>query len=155
MDASDRQQLIQRYRLGYEEVVRALEAAGEDRLDARPGDGEWTAREIVHHLADSEMTSAIRLRSLLAEDSPVIQGYDEEEFARRLYYDRPIAGSLAAIKASRETTADILDRLTEDEWERSGTHSESGEYSVGTWLEIYARHAHDHADQIRRAGGAG
>ena len=97
------------------------------------------------------MTSAIRLRRLIAEDNPVIVGYDQEEFARRLYYDRPIAASLSALKAARETTSEILDRLTDAEWQRAGTHSEAGAYSVHKWLEIYGVHAHDHADQIRRA----
>jgi hypothetical protein len=30
-------------------------------------------------------------------------------------------------------------------------HTETGGYSVDDWLEIYAAHAHIHADQIRRA----
>ena len=105
----------------------------------------------MHHLADSEMTSAIRLRRLLAEDSPVIVGYDQEEFARRLHYDRPIGASLDALKAARATTGAILDRMTEDEWAREGTHSESGRYTVLQWLQIYADHAHNHAAQIRVA----
>ena len=155
MDITQRRQLVQQYREGYAAVVAALEGATDAELDRRPGPGKWTAREIVHHLADSEMTSAIRLRRLIAEDNPVIVGYDQEEFARRLKYDRPIAASLAAFKAARETTAEILDLLTEAEWARTGTHSESGAYSVGTWLEIYAVHAHGHADQIRRARGVG
>ena len=100
------------------------------------------------------MTSAIRLRRLIAEDNPVIVGYDQEQFARVLKYDRPIAASLAAFKAARETTTEILERLTEAEWARIGTHTEDGAYSVTRWLEIYAVHAHGHADQIRRARAA-
>jgi hypothetical protein len=146
-----RQALIDRYRDGYRVVTEALDGITDAELDARPGPGKWTAREIVHHLADSEMTSAIRLRRLLAEDQPVITGYDQEEFARKLYYDRPISGSLDAFRAARLTSADILERLTETEWARMGTHSESGAYGVEKWLEIYAQHAHGHADQIRRA----
>ena len=151
MDRSRRDELVARYRAGYDEVVNALAGVTDEELDRRPAPGKWTAREIVHHLADSEMTSAIRLRRLVAEDNPVIVGYDQEEFARRLKYDRPIAASLAALKAARETTCEILDRLTEAEWQRTGTHSEAGAYSVYKWLEIYGVHAHDHADQIRRA----
>lgn len=151
MDRATRQSLITRYVAGYDEVVRALDGATAAELDARPGPGKWTAREIVHHLADSEMTSAIRLRKLIVEDRPLIQGYDQDEFARRLYYDRPIEASLAAFRAARETTAQILERMSEAEWAREGTHSESGSYAVERWLEIYAAHAHNHADQIRRA----
>jgi hypothetical protein len=100
------------------------------------------------------MTSAIRLRRLIAEDQPLISGYDEELFARTLFYtSRPIVPSLAAFKAARETSADILDRLSEAQWARGGSHSESGPYGVETWLKIYTSHAHDHADQLLRAAG--
>jgi hypothetical protein len=154
MDRTARDALIDRYRAGSEEVTRAVDGLTDDQLDRQPPDGGWTARQIIHHLADSEMTSAIRLRRLLAEDRPVIAGYDEAEFARRLHYDdRPIGASLDALSAARTTSAEILDRLTDDEWAREGTHSESGAYSVTKWLEIYAEHAHDHADQLRSAVG--
>jgi hypothetical protein len=152
MDQAARQQLIQQYKDGPQVVETALAGITEAELDARPGPDEWTAREIVHHLADSEMTAAIRLRRLIVEDSPEIIGYDQEEFVRVLSYPgRPIAASFRAFAAARESTAEILDQLAEADWERAGTHSESGRYSVTDWLEIYGRHAHDHAEQIRRA----
>jgi hypothetical protein len=151
MDNARRQELIEQYKDGYRVIVEALEGASSEEMDAREAPGEWSPREIIHHLADSEMTSAIRLRRLIAEESPEITGYDQEEFARRLYYDRPIDPSLAAFNAARMTAADILERMTEEEWARQGTHSESGSYSVLDWLQIYAVHAHEHADQIRRA----
>ena len=91
MDQTTRQKLIDQYRDGYDEVTAALQDSTDADLDRRPAPGKWTAREIVHHLADSEMTSAIRLRRLIAEDNPVIVGYDQEQFARALKYDRPIA----------------------------------------------------------------
>jgi hypothetical protein len=151
MDQQTRTKLIDQYKDGYRVVAEALVGATDEDLDAHPAPGKWSAREIVHHLADSEMTAAIRLRLLLAVDKPAIAGYDQEEFARRLYYDRPIEASLEAFKAARRTTGEILDRLTEWEWTRQGTHSEVGHYSVERWLEIYAEHAHQHAEQIRVA----
>lgn len=125
----------------------------DDRLlDFKPSDGGWSPRQVVHHTADSELTSAVRLRRLLAEDRPTILGYDTEEFARRLHYaDRPIQPSLDAIRAARSTSASLLERLSEDDWRRAGTHNEIGPYSVETWLRIYAMHCHDHAAQIDRA----
>ena len=48
----------------------------------------------------------------------------------RLHYDRPIAASLEAFRWARVSTAEILDRLTDEDWARAGTHSESGAYSV-------------------------
>ncbi len=152
MNTTTRQHLIERYKAGSEAVDQALENITDDELDAAAADG-WTAREVVHHLADSETTSYVRLRRLLAEDQPLIAGYDEEEFARHLYYDRPIAASLAVFWAVRLASAELLERLTDTQWARAGTHSESGRYDVEEWLRIYAAHAHDHAEQIRRARG--
>ena len=153
MEQDARAELVEHYKQGTRVFAEALEGITDTELDARSGPQGWTAREVVHHMADSEMTSAIRLRRLIAEDNPTIVGYDQETFATRLYYDRPIASSLEALRWARVSTAEILDRLTEDEWIRAGTHSESGAYSVLRWLEIYAEHAVKHAAQIRRARG--
>lgn len=148
----DRDTLLQRYREGPDALESAVRGLSDAELDYLPRDGGWSPREVVHHTADSELTSAIRLRKLLAEENADIQGYDEMEFSRRLHYrERPIDASLGAVRASRETSASILDYLTEADWRRTGTHSDSGPYSVATWLEIYAAHCHDHAEQITRA----
>jgi hypothetical protein len=148
---TDRATLIATYREGPDIVAKAVEGLTDAELDRRPAPGEWTAREVVHHLADAETRSAVRLRQLLAEDDPTIHAYDEELYARMLHYDRPIDGSLALLRAVRASTAELLDRLTEADFARAGVHTESGPYSVDTWLELYAAHAHDHADQLRQA----
>jgi hypothetical protein len=154
MTQDERDQLIAQYRDGYSAVAEALLKITPEELDARPGPGRWTPREIVHHLADSETTSAIRLRLLLVEDRPVIKGYDQDEFARRLHYDRPHETSLELFRYARMSTAELLERLQPADWLREGTHSESGHYGVETWLTIYAEHAHKHARQIRAARDA-
>lgn len=147
----ERDALLHQYRTGFDQVVEALAGITPDELDRRPPSGEWTAREICHHMADSEATAYIRLRRLIAEDTPTIAGYDEEEFARRLHYDRPIEPSLDVLRAVRTASLQLLESLTPAEWQRSGTHTDSGSYSVEEWLRLYASHPHDHADQIRRA----
>jgi hypothetical protein len=151
MDAAEREALIDRYEDGFRAVSAALESITSAELEAREAPGEWSPREIAHHLADSEMTSAVRLRLLIAQDAPTLLGYDQEAFVRHLYPDRPIGPSLAAFEAARTATAPILRRLSEEQWRRAGTHSESGRYTVEDWLHTYSAHAHDHADQIRRA----
>ena len=152
MDQQRRRQLIQHYREGYSVVVAALSGATDAELDARPADGGWTARETTHHIADSELTSAIRLRRLIAEEEPAILGYDGNLFARRLHYDRrPVVSALESIRAARAGTAEILDLLTEADWARSGTHDELPAYGVEIWLEVYAEHCQEHAAQIAAA----
>ena len=152
MKVDERARLIERYRDGHRVVTEALAGIKEDELD-RSASADWTPRQIAHHLADSEMMSAIRIRRLLTEDEPVIHGYDEAAFARILTSNRPIEPSLEAMRWARETCAQLLDRMTDEDWRRVGTHSESGPYSAEDWLTIYAAHAHDHAEQIKRARG--
>src|SRR5687767_10697338 len=100
MDAAKRAELIAQYNDGYRVVAEALVGAKDGELDARPAPGKWSAREVVHHLADSEMTGATRLRVLVGTDNPQIFGYNQDEFARRLFYDRPIEASLDAFKTA-------------------------------------------------------
>ena len=151
MTPEERSDLIAKYAAGYDEVMKALDGFPADSLGAHPIAGKWSSREIVHHLGDSESTSAIRLRKLLVEDSPTIEGYDEAAFAVKLRYnERDMAPALEAFRSSRETTTQLLGIMAEDEWNRSGVHTESGPYSVEKWLRIYAEHAHSHASQIQR-----
>jgi len=151
MNAEERKSLIEKYSAGYQEVIKALDGFPAESLTAHPIPGKWSAREIVHHLADSESTSAIRLRLLLVEDKPLIQGYDQDQFASKLKYnERDMAPSLEAFRAARATTAQLLSLMSEEEWRREGVHSESGRYTVEDWLVIYAAHAHNHAAQIQR-----
>ena len=151
MIAQERQELVARYAAGFAEVQAALADFPADRLTARPLAGQWTAAEVVHHLADSEMNSAIRLRKLLCEDSPQLQGYDQDHYAVRLRYnERDLGPALRAFEAARATSLQILGALQESDWRRAGTHSEVGAYSLEDWLRIYAEHAHAHAGQIRR-----
>jgi hypothetical protein len=156
MTADERKKLIDQYHDGYRAVADALTGADDAELDARPGAGKWSAREVVHHLADSEMTAATRLRLLVGTDNPRIFGYDQDQFAKRLFYDRPIEASLDAFKTARRSTGEILLRMTDADWVRAaGTHSEHGPYTAERWLEIYAQHAHRHAEQILVARDVG
>lgn len=155
MEQQRRNALIEQYRAGYDEIVAALDGMSDAEWDAREAPGEWSPREIIHHLADSEMTSAMRIRRLIVEENPLIQGYDQDAFASMLFYDRPVEASLAAFRYARESTVPILERMSDEQWQRTGMHSESGTYTAIAWLEIYAVHAHEHADQIRRARTAG
>lgn len=151
MTTEEREKLIEQYKAGYDELIASLEGFTKESLTAHPIVGKWSACEIVHHLADSETVSGIRLRRLLVEDCPVIKGYDQDEYAIRLKYNqREIAPALEAFHAARANTAQILERMTDADWAREGSHTESGRYTAEDWLNIYAVHAHNHAAQVRR-----
>jgi hypothetical protein len=151
VDSEERQRLIAQYRDGYAAITEALLKITPEELNARPGAGRWSPREILHHLADSETTAAVRLRLLLVEDRPTIYGYDQDEFSRKLHYDRPHEASLELFRWAREATAELLELLTPADWIREGVHTEAGPFGVEQWLTTYAGHAHRHARQISEA----
>ena len=151
MTPQERNDLIAKYAAGYEEVMQALDGFPAESLAAHPIPGKWSVREIIHHLGDSESTSAFRIRKLLVEDNAIIEGYDQDQFATRLHYnERDMAPALEAFRAARESTVPLLQMMSEEDWQRTGTHTESGLYTTENWLAIYANHAHNHAAQIRR-----
>jgi hypothetical protein len=117
--------------------------------------GGWSARQIIHHVADSETHSYLRLRRLLAEPpGSLIQGYDEGAWAQcaALGYDElAIEHSLAVFTAVRRASHDVLGRLTPQDLERYGEHSESGRYTLAQWLDAYTNHPREHAAQLVEA----
>jgi hypothetical protein len=118
-------------------------------------EGGWSARQVIHHIADSEAQSYARLRRLLAEPAgSVIQGYDEAAWAecQQLgYRDLPVVHSLEVFKAVRLASLDVLGRLREADLECYGEHSESGRYTLATWLAVYTQHPRAHAQQLLEA----
>lgn len=160
---AERAALIERYAEGPARLRAALGAVPEAARQWRPAPGEWSAHEVVCHCADSESHAALRIRHLVAEREPVIRGYDQDEWARRLdYHGLPLDTALAVVEAVRAHTTELIRRLPDAAWERAGRHTESGRYGAADWLRIYAAHLEDHARQIdavaaawRGRGGAG
>jgi hypothetical protein len=156
LSPDERARLIASYAAGYGEVMAALEAMTADEWDARESPREWSPREIVHHLGDSEMDGAGRIRMIVAERRPVLVGWDADRWVEVLFSsERPVEPSLAAFKAAREATLPLLPLLTDEQWRSMGRHTEFGTMTADDWLRFYGTHAQDHAEQIRRARSAG
>src|SRR5438477_4306565 len=151
MTAAERQQRVGQYERGAGRLHDALNLVPDAAVKWRPAPGKWSAHEVVCHCADSEMNGAMRLRYLLAEKDPVIVGYDQDAWARILdYHSRPLEPALSVVEAVRAHTTALLRALGDDAWSRAGRHTDSGAYSVESWLRIYSDHLEGHARQIER-----
>ena len=149
MTPAERKAAIRRYASGPARLRAALRRVPKPALRWRPAPGEWSAHEVILHCADSESNAHMRLRYVLAEQDPLIVGYDQAEWARALdYARRPLAPALATVVAVRANTVPLLRALPETAWSRSGRHSELGAYTVDGWLGLYADHLEIHARQI-------
>jgi hypothetical protein len=108
-------------------------------------------RQVVRHLADSEIVWGWRLRQVLAQDRPPLTGYDQDAWAERLRYaDADIDEALEEFAVLRRGHLRLLTRATADDLRRVGVHSERGEESVGHMLRMYAGHDLLHLRQLAR-----
>ncbi len=145
-------ELLEQLLRGAELVDAAVAGLSEGEADYLPGNGKWTVRQVVSHLADSEMVGADRFRRVLAEDNPTLMAYDEKAWAEKLDWGRrSIPQSLELFRKVRQLNYELLKDLPEAAFERQGRHSERGPLRVAQLLEIYAQHAEGHARQIRAA----
>ena len=117
----------------------------------RPGEGRWSAHEVVLHCADSEAYAHTRIRILLADPDPLIVGYDESQWTRTFdYHGLDVELAFRTLEALRANTSACLRRLPEEAFNRVGRHTHSGTYTDGDWFRIYAEHLEVHAAQVRR-----
>lgn len=143
-------ELLERFRRGAELVAATTTGAAGAELDWTPAPEKWSVRQILCHMADSEIVGADRFRRIIAEENPTIVAYDQDAWARNLDYTRrKVSRALETLRRLRGENYELLKNLPETAFERTGTHSERGPMALGQWLEIYARHAEKHAAQIR------
>src|SRR5437879_9928771 len=102
---SELAELLERFRRGAELLAVATTGAAGPELDYKPGEGRWSVRQIACHLADSEAATVVRLRQIIAEDNPALQGLDQEAWAKRLDYDkRKISQAIETFRRLRGAT---------------------------------------------------
>ena len=148
---SQQSQLLEQIMESAAQLERVIRSASAADVDLREHEDEWSVRQIVHHLADVEVGDAMRLRQMLAHDGPLIVAYDEDLFASRLHYDRPIDNSLAVFTALRASNVEIIRRIDDADWSRRGFHEEHALYTIEILVERSVEHDRLHLEQIGRA----
>jgi len=122
----------------------------ERQLSARYRDGGWTARQVLHHVADSHVNGYVRVRWALTEQRPTLKAYDQEPWAALAdARDADVELSLALLDAVHARWVALLRTLDADELAREITHPESGVMNVATMIALYAWHGRHHLDQVR------
>jgi len=147
--------------LGSQDPVRVLSATaarlhellaslGDERVNRPSAPGKWSPREIVTHLADSEIAHAFRYRQVLAEENPVVQPWDQEQWARE-YGAYKTEQALRAFAALREWNVALLRSLTAEQMARPAKHPERGDITVRELIETAAGHDINHLRQLEEA----
>jgi hypothetical protein len=137
------------------ETPRTLRAAvagltrQQDAIPERPG--KWSVRQVVQHVADSDLVGAFRFRMVLAHDAPELPGYDQDVWAQRLAYeDADVSSALREFSTLRNATVRLLRRATPEDLRRVMRHAERGDESLSHMIRTYAGHDVVHLRQIAR-----
>jgi hypothetical protein len=133
------------------EIGRLMLAIGADKENIALAPGKWSPAEIVVHLADCELVFGFRLRQTLAEDSPVIQPFDQEKWSRT-YTGVPAKQALEVFTALRGWNLRLIELALPEAAERPVTHPERGAMTFLTIVETMAGHDLNHLGQLKKLG---
>jgi uncharacterized damage-inducible protein DinB len=151
--------LIDQYLEGPELVRHAVAGFSAEQLRARPVAGKWSTLDVVCHLVDSEQAWCHRMKRVIAEEKPLLIGYDETRFTAALgYHDRDVSAELALLEGMRAQMAQVLRSLPTASWTKTGIHNERGMMSLEEMLKAEVDHIPHHITHIiekRRALGLG
>lgn len=148
----ERRALIDKLRQAPAQLEAAVAGLTDAQIDYIPQEGEWSIRQVVHHMPDSHMQGFIRMKWMLTEDQPTIKLYNQPGFAALPDTSTtPISVSLDLLELLHLRWADLLDNLTEADWARTANHPERGIITVADMLKTYVDHGENHVSQINNA----
>jgi hypothetical protein len=142
---------IERYAKDAKALGAAIEGLTKSELTAYPVPGTWSIQQIVFHMLDSELIASDRMKRIVAMENPLLVGFDETAFANRLFYqelDADVACEM--VEKNRLLTAEMLRRLPDEAFQRSGIHSERGKIALGDYVVSMADHLDHHLKFIRQ-----
>lgn len=153
MDKQQRDAKIEAYGKGYALLTAALKDIPPEAWEYKPSPSEWSVKEILVHMGDSESMAALRVRKLIVEPGTTLMAYNEAGWADALNYLKLDAeDSLQIIKYARQSTYRLLKTLPEEIFHHAVIHPEYDEpYTFDRWLSIYADHIPDHIQQMKKS----
>jgi len=133
----------------YAAVVKNVSDA---QLTKRPDPKNWSAKEVVCHVRDTEESFMMRFLSIMAMDDPKFLPVEPDRWAvERQYQRNDVQEALAALRTRREETLRFLRGLKPEQWERGGIHATRGRMTIKDFVELMAWHDDNHLDQLKRA----
>ena len=149
MPQSSHSDRIDAYLASLPQLRRAVADLTPEQLRARPVPGKWSTLEVVCHLVDSEQAWCHRMKRVIAEERPLLIGYDESRFTASLpYHEANLEAELALLEGMRRQMAAILRAQPEATWSRTGVHSERGLITLEAMLQAEVEHVPHHLAQI-------
>lgn len=134
-----------------ETLRRAFTGVPASQLSVPEAPGKWSMRQVLQHLADSELVGGFRFRMVLAHERPALPGYDQDCWAEHLRYaEADVGTALSDFATLRHANLRLLEHTTPAQRERCGIHAERGEESLARLMQLYAAHDLVHLRQLAR-----
>ncbi len=133
-------------------IQKWLDEIGPARITAPPAPGKWSGREILCHLADTEIAFAFRLRQALASEHHVVQPFDQDAWAKP-YGSFDAGAAAAAFGAIRGWNVTLIRSMSAADRARPVTHPERGSMTIQTIIETMAGHDLNHLRQLEAIAG--
>lgn len=146
--AAERSALIDQIAATPANVRAAVARLTEAQLDKPYRPGGWTARQVVHHLADSHMNSYIRCKLALTESEPTIKPYDQDAWSTLADMALPVGLSLDILDGMHQRWVVLLRSLSDEDFARRFVHPELGPLRLDQNLALYAWHGRHHTGHI-------
>ncbi len=135
-----------------DEIAAAIKGQNDAALSRRPDEKNWSAKDVVCHLRDTEEGFAGRFEMIVAMDEPKFLGIDPDRWAEdRQYARNDAAQALAAFRRRREENIAFVGKLSATELRRGGVHATRGRVTIDGFVAMMAWHDDNHLDQLRRA----
>lgn len=133
-------------------TLKILAREAGTHLYQQPRPGEWSAGQVIAHLADAEIAMSGRYRWILAQDQPPLVGYDQDLWVEQLHDENDSVEDLIELfEALRKANVALWRRSGPEQRARFGIHSERGPESYDLCFRMLAGHDRLHIGQINRA----
>jgi hypothetical protein len=130
-------------------VENLLNKLSAKQLDTPYRDGGWTARQVLHHMADSHMNAYIRFKWTLTEETPTIKAYDEKAWAETPEVTLDPVMSVSLLKALHVKLVALLRNIPTSQMSRQFLHPETGKHvSIQRMIATYAWHGDHHLGHL-------
>lgn len=123
----------------------------EEELNKTYRDGSWNVRQLVRHIADSQLNMYQRLKLALTDNNPTVPPFNQEEWVELEDSLAPIEYSLQMLEGINARIVALGNHIDKDQLERKFTLKDSGEITVATKLAKLAWHENHHLAHIEIA----
>lgn len=128
-----------------------VDALTEEQLNKTYREGAWTVRQLVHHIADSQLNMYQRLKLALTDDKPTVPAFDQDKWAVQPDNELPVESSIRMLEGINKRVVALGKTLTNEQLNRAFTHAVDGDIKVSTKLAKLAWHEEHHLAHIRIA----